>query len=394
MIKLILKYLNKIKQLFVIIPLLIAIMLFAGLFFANKKSEPEFATKAEKIMFETKNKSPKYVIALADDKISEIADDQEGKKIRSVEEKPQNRTNAEKLTELDIPFLAKLPKIEGAEPMTHLIPDPSLLRADKEERLLPAKNGAQKPWEVYGRKVRVMPMFHKVSVVINNVGINALNTDLIIERMPANVSLSFSPYATGLSEKVKKAREKGHETYLDVILPSRDFAITDSGPQALDFNQDVAKNIKIIKESLAKNIAVGGITLRDGVDDAEYNSYFLSIMDLLEHRGLILLDATHGLNIGSNNVKGLDRVRADVVIDGDFDRDHIRKKLQQAERRAFKNGNVVIVLEPKPVAVLAVAEWLNTFSKQLSYEEMKEQGITTFEKPLILVPLSNLVGEY
>ena len=392
MIKLILKYLNKIKQLFVIIPLLIAIMLFAGLFFANKKSEPEFATKAEKIMFETKNKSPKYVIALADDKVTELAKAE--KKAEKIEENQQNRTNAEKLNDLDIPFLSRLPKIDGVEPMTYLVPEPSFQQEDKEGRLLPVKNGLQKPWEAYGRKVKVMPMFHKVSVVINNVGINSINTDLIIERMPPNVSLSFSPYATNLVEIFKKARENGHETYLDVILPSRDFATTDSGPLALDFNQDVAKNIKIIKSLLAKNIAVGGVVLRDGVDDAEYNSYFLSIMDVLERRGLILLDATHGLNIGSNNVKGLDRVRADIVIDGDFDRERIRYKLQQAEKRAFRNGNVVIVLEPKPVAVLEVAEWLRTFSKQLSYEEMKEQDVTEFEKPLILVPLSNLVGEY
>jgi len=43
---------------------------------------------------------------------------------------------------------------------------------------------------------------------------------------------------------------------------------------------------------------------------------------------------------------------------------------------------------------LAVADWLNTFSQQLSYDEMKAQNVSTFEKPLILVPLSNLAVEY
>ena len=37
-----------------------------GYFFAEKQSEPEFASKIDRIMFERKNKSPKFVITLPD----------------------------------------------------------------------------------------------------------------------------------------------------------------------------------------------------------------------------------------------------------------------------------------------------------------------------------------
>ena len=398
MFKLILKYLNKIKQLFVIIPVLIGIMVFIGLFFANKKSEPEFASKAERIMFEIKDKSPKYVMTLPDEQSEEEAiteEQKEEQKETQDEEAPAPRkTNNEKLSELDIPFIAKLPMRETTEVLDYIEPLENLLSEDESGIKLPQPDGLVKPWEAYGRRVNIMPMFKKVVVVIKNIGPNRGNADVISDRLPSDVSLSFSPYATDLVAQIKKARENGHETYLDMLLPSPDFSAADFGPQALNFMQSPEENIKLLEKQLSKNIAVGGFTIIDGIDDEAYNPYFQSIMTMLQQRGLLLFDATHGLTIGNNNVSGLDRVRADIIIDSDFERQNIRDKLALAEQQALRNGNVVIVSEPKPVAVLEIAAWLNTFSKQLSYEEMKTQNVTSFEKPLILVPLSNLAGEY
>ena len=399
MVDIILKYLNKIKQFFLIIPILIGIMVFAGLFFAHEKSKPEFSSKTEEIMFDTKDKSPKYVITLQDEKkaetpVSEKIDDEEVVKKEEKKKPDRPLTNNEKLSQLDIPFLAKLPAREDVTPLPYIEPLEILQEKNDKDQKLPMQNDNMKPWEAYGRKIDVMPMFNKVAVVVKNMGVNNINSDLIISRLPAEISLSFSPYAASLAESVKQGREGGHETYVDMILPSKDYSRTDSGPLALNFDLPVDENIQILEKILAQNIAVGGFTLCEGVDNASYNEYFLAIMEMLEKRGLLLLDATHGSNIATNNVKGLDRVRADVVIDGDYNRDSIQKKLETAEKKALKNGNVVVVVDPKPVVILEVYNWISTFSEQLTYDEMKAQGVTEFKKPFILVPLSNLAGEY
>ena len=57
------------KQKFLILGIAIGIILFVvgvGYYFAKQKSEPEFASKIDRIMFERKNKSPKYIITLPD----------------------------------------------------------------------------------------------------------------------------------------------------------------------------------------------------------------------------------------------------------------------------------------------------------------------------------------
>ena len=60
------------------------------------------------------------------------------------------------------------------------------------------------------------------------------------------------------------------------------------------------------------------------------------------------------------------------------------------ETEVMDKGQVMIVAENKPVIVLELLNWIQTFSPQLEYEQMKNTPIT---KPLALVPASNLVVE-
>ena len=66
---------------------------------------------------------------------------------------------------------------------------------------------------------------------------------------------------------IKLARENGFETYLDIVLPSRNYLLEDSGQFALDFSNDIAENVNILNNMLAMNVAVGGFVLQDGIDD-------------------------------------------------------------------------------------------------------------------------------
>ena len=388
MINLIIKYLNKIKQFFLIIPILVGIMIFSGLFFASKKSEPEFITKADKVMFDTKNKSPKYIITLHEEdnvQVDDIEDDVIETQ-KTVNTPKIQATNDDKLKHLEIPFLEKLNNNNRDIPL----PNPSQIDYLVAEGGLPIKNNGIEPWEAYGRKVDVLPMFSKIAVVVKNVGINRDNTNFIINRLPEEVSLSFSPYSNGLSDFVVKARDKGHETYIDLLLPSRNYALADNGPKAINFNNKMEDNIALMESLLIEAKIVGGVIISDGVDDVKYSNHFKAIMDDLEKRGLLMLDATRGDGVKNNNVAGLDRVKADIIIDHAFDKNSIMARLEQAEDIALKEGSVVVVIDAKPVAVLAISRWIESFSKQLSYAEIKDQNIKEFERPFALVPLSNL----
>ena len=108
---------------------------------------------------------------------------------------------------------------------------------------------------------------------------------------------------------------------------------------------------------------------------------------------MLIIDATNAGGIDKIKVDDLARKKADIVIDNKFVRSEIDTLLELAEKIAKVNGSVLIVATPKPVVLHAINDWINTFSPQLTYQQMKEQNITVIEKPYALVPVSNLVVE-
>lgn len=117
------------------------------------------------------------------------------------------------------------------------------------------------------------------------------------------------------------------------------------------------------------------------------------VLQEVGRRGLLLVNASGEETVDLIKVDGLARGTADIVIDGSFRPDDIRDKLAAAERFARNNGQVVVVAEPKPVVVLEIRRWLDSFSPQLSYDEMRAQNIAMPERPFAPVPLSNTVIE-
>lgn len=61
-----------------------------GYFFAVRKSEPEYRNKIEKIMFDSKNRAPKFIITLPDYKV---------RKSKKTKRKPKKNNKKKILTD-------------------------------------------------------------------------------------------------------------------------------------------------------------------------------------------------------------------------------------------------------------------------------------------------------
>lgn len=390
------KLLKQYKLLIISIFLTILLLLGLGYLFAEQKSEPTFATKIDRIMFEKKNHSPKFVITLPDLKQKKSIETKE-----VIQASPQEVVihKSENKEFSAIEFANKIPLMSKLKPISDPIPLlPTEIIAELSEKqdnmILPkiASDG-RKPWIEYSKKETVQPNFYKVAIVLKNLGMDNMVTTAAIETMPANISLSFSPYATNPKEDVKKAREFGHETYVDWLLCSKNFLKTDSGPLAMSITQSKEENIKRALLSLNVEAPIGGMVVNSGIADENTYEQQKAIMENIKSRGLLIVDATNSEGISKINIDDLPRKKADIVIENKFVRSEIDNLLELAEKMAKVNGSVLIVATPKPVVLHAINDWINTFSPQLSYQQMKEQNIKTVEKPYALVPVSNLVVE-
>lgn len=392
-----LKKLNAIKFLLLAVLCTIIGLFVIGYFSANKKSEPVFRSKIEQIMYDTKNKSPKYVITLPDrtpktkkeigeQKIAEASDNSQPKNSDDETKDPLQEAMQ------NLPHLKSLKKMQNKLALQFVEVNKNLIE-EKGTYQIPKIDGKQKPWEAYSKKVKVMPQFFKVAIVIKNFGINKANASLIADGLPDEVSFSFSPYASNIKDQVIYARNMGHETYIDFLLPSKDYLKSDGGPLSMSLTASIKENIDRLYKTLSGEFAVGGVVISQGVADDSNVEQLTLLLEELKNRGLLIVDASNETFIDNMVIDKLARVKADIVIEKDFTRKNIESKLKTAENIAKEKGKVVIVIEPKPSAILVLNDWFNSFSPQLSYEQMKEQNITEFEKPFALVPVSNLVVE-
>lgn len=372
---------------------ILSLIVGTGLFFAFRSTEPEFRNKIDKIIYERKNKSPKYVLTLPD-KI--VRPSSRKAKEDSPVQKPKNNSYEEYRRSIisATPNLAKLPDIENPVPLKYINPVEDLEKDNNGLKLPTIAEDGRKAWEEYASPpVTVAPMFFKVAIVVKGAGLDRRTTNAVIDKFPAPVALSFSPYGSEIKSLIEKSRLKGHETYVDLYLSSKDFLKSDSGPLSMSITASQEENLSRFYQSLNRASPVVGIVINRGIADENSRERLQGLLTEVRDMGLAMVDATGENGVAQAEVKSLPRGYADIVIDEDFSRENIQKQIENAEILAQKNGKVVIAVAPKPVVLQELYKWVENFSPQLSYEEIKAQNLTEPEHPFALVPLSAVITE-
>lgn len=366
------------------------ILLVVGYFSASFKSEPVYLTKIDKIMYDKKNRSPKYIMTMPEkSKIKAKEAEFVAATQEEVVEEPNDIVNIMK----SIPFLTSLGDIGNQTPLKHIEILDNFTKIENGLSIPTISQDGKKAWQIYSRESTIQPNFYKIAIVVKAMGLNEIETNLISQGLPSEVSFSFSPYTNSPAAQIKKARSHGHETYVDLLLSSKDFLKSDTGPLAMSITSSMEENISRLKKTLAVKAPIGGMVINPGQADDDSIERIKQILETMKEMGLLALDATGEEGIDKIEMLGLARKKADILIDKDFSKEAISQQLLKAEQIALNNGQVLIVIEPKPAAVIAINNWVKTFSPQLSYEQMRQQNITSIKRPFALVPVSSIVVE-
>lgn len=393
------KTLEKYDKLIVFLLVTIASVLAIGWWFAQEKSAPEYSTKIDKLMFDKDNKSPKWVLTLPDkleardkEKINDVEIDvfEEILVSDTKEETTKEKFSLDQLL-INIPNIFMLPEKKQTFELKNIQTLESLVDVSVEGFELPKKaEDGTKPWIEYGNLINIQPNFKKVALIISGVGLDVRSSDKIYKIFDSEVSMSFSPYTKDHKSEISSARERGHETYVDMILSSKDYLKEDTGPLSLNLKtpNDELKNK--LNSILNVKAPIGGVVIRDGFINKENHAVLISLLTNIKNRGLLIVDATASSVIDGLKIESLPRQKADIVLDKDMKKDEIINMIKKAENIAFNKGQVLVVADPKPIVLAELYKWIETFSPQVSYEEAKNINIT---KPFALVPVSNIVAE-
>ncbi|MGE5545624.1 MAG: divergent polysaccharide deacetylase family protein [Solirubrobacterales bacterium] len=217
----------------------------------------------------------------------------------------------------------------------------------------------RQPWKEYGLPFTVPPGKPAVAVVVTGLGLDREATDAAIKKLPAEVTLAFSPYAPTLDKWVKQARTAGHEVLLALPTEPSGFPGRDPGPLGLLTSSDAEENLTRLESVLARAAGYVGVLAEDG-PFVRSPKHLATVFSALKERGLLYVgDGTRGGDVPPNAAIA-------EIADQDPFRDAIDARLARAAAQAKDVGRAVVVVQARPLSLDRAVDWML---------KMKDQGV-------------------
>jgi polysaccharide deacetylase 2 family uncharacterized protein YibQ len=199
-----------------------------------------------------------------------------------------------------------------------------------------------------------------IAIIIGGLGFNQNATTQAIEELPAEVTLSFVPYAQNLQGWIDRARQRGHEVMLELPMEPFDPDADDTGPQTLLASAPAQQNISRLEQLLSRGAGYFGVTNYQGARFATSAQASAPVAQALRRRGLSFISSGIGqrtaLSIEAQRAN-LPSTAADRIIDARREADAIDDQLLNLEALALQNQSAIGAGFAYPVTMEQVGRW-------------------------------------
>jgi hypothetical protein len=216
------------------------------------------------------------------------------------------------------------------------------------------------PAQAYARPFTASQGKPIIAVVIGGLGFNARATTQAIDELPAEVTLSFMPYASNLQSWINRARARGHEVMLELPMEPFDPEADDTGPQTLLASASSQQNISRLEQLLSRGAGYFGVTNYQGARFATSSQASQPVVQALRRRGLTFISSGIGqrtaLSVEAQR-GGLANTAADRIIDTRREASAIDDQLLNLEALALQNQSAIGAGFAYPVTMEQVGRW-------------------------------------
>jgi polysaccharide deacetylase 2 family uncharacterized protein YibQ len=220
----------------------------------------------------------------------------------------------------------------------------------------------------------------RIAIVIGGLGVGGSTTTEALAKLPAVVTLTFSPYGTDADRWVARARGEGHEILLQVPMEPFDYPENDPGPQTLLTSLAAEQNLDRLYWLMSRFQGYVGITNFMGARFTASEPSLAPVLRETAKRGLIYMDDASSPRSLAGQIAGasnLPFVKADIVLDGVPTPAAMDRALSQLEAIARERGSAVGFAAALPATISRLSAWVKT---------AEGRGLT-------LVPISAVVAK-
>ncbi len=193
----------------------------------------------------------------------------------------------------------------------------------------------------------------RVALIVGGLGLNPAATKAAIEHLPAEVTLSFVPYAQGLQGWIDLARANGHEVLLEIPMEPNDYPDNDPGPSTLLSTASPQDTINRLQWLLGRATGYFGVTNYLGQKFATSDAGMGAFLGVLKTRGVAFIDD----GVARKRAGAYARASADAVIDDQLSPEAIATQLANLEQAAKVKGAALGSGFAYPVTVETAARW-------------------------------------
>jgi len=228
--------------------------------------------------------------------------------------------------------------------------------------MIPVMADGLKPFTVYAAeadraKAAKMPV---VAVVVGGLGVGAAKTVDAIMKLPAAVTLAFTPYGADPTKLAERARAQRHEILLQVPMEPFDYPDNDPGPQTLLSSLGTEQNLDRLHWHLSRFQGYAGIANFMGARFVVSDNVMQPIVREAAKRGLGYFDdgsAPRSVAASLAASQTMPFAKADLSIDAVPTALEIDRALSKLETIARERGTAVGVASALPISIERLAAW-------------------------------------
>jgi polysaccharide deacetylase 2 family uncharacterized protein YibQ len=228
--------------------------------------------------------------------------------------------------------------------------------------MIPVVSDGLKPFTVYAAeadraKAAKMPV---VAIVVGGLGVGAAKTTDAIMKLPAAVTLAFTPYGSDPAKLAERARAQRHEILLQIPMEPFDYPDNDPGPQTLLTTLAAEQNVDRLYWHLSRFQGYAGIANFMGGRFVVTDAVMQPIVREAAKRGLGYLDdgsAPRSVAPSLAAAQAMPFAKADLSIDAVPTAVEIDRALARLETLAKERGTAVGIASALPISIERIGVW-------------------------------------